>query len=113
MTRTQSFTTSSSLQYFPSFWTKHTPVIHALVKPSHLMTGHCVIPCGTGLGLIFLQDTFLPGIAKPGSTIPLFTEFGGWRNAKHVANYAHVFTDLKNHDISALYERFPGRFRPI
>ncbi|RUS25361.1 hypothetical protein BC938DRAFT_472283, partial [Jimgerdemannia flammicorona] len=90
-----------------------SPVVHALVQPTDPLDGLCVVPCGTGLGLMFVRETLLSGIAKQVNSIPRFTNFGGWRDEGHVAQYARAIVDLEYADITKLYQYFPGRFRPI
>ncbi|RUS29822.1 hypothetical protein BC938DRAFT_480193 [Jimgerdemannia flammicorona] len=90
-----------------------SPILHALVHPTNSVDGHCVVPCGTDLGLMFVRDTLLSGIAKQVTSIPRFTNFGGWRDTEHVAQYVRAIVDLEDADITTLYQYFPGRFRPI
>ena len=53
------------------------PVIRALVNLNGV-SNHCVLPCGTGLGILKMKEILQSGIAKIQDTFPIFTEFGGW-----------------------------------
>jgi hypothetical protein len=90
-----------------------SPIIQALREPAPLMTNHCVIPCGTGLGILSLEDVINTGIAKPEIEILKFAEFGGWRDISHVKNYVSKLIELEDCDYNHLYSYFRGRFRPI
>ncbi|KAF0475769.1 hypothetical protein F8M41_024572 [Gigaspora margarita] len=90
-----------------------SPIIQALREPAPLMTNHCVIPCGTGLGILSLEEVFITGISKPETGIDKFTEFGGWQNIAHVKNYISNLVELTDNEYSHLYDHFRGRFRPI
>ncbi|RUO95325.1 hypothetical protein BC936DRAFT_144451, partial [Jimgerdemannia flammicorona] len=62
---------------------------------------------------MFVRETLLSGVAKQVNTISRFTNFGGWRDEEHVAQYARAIVNLEYADITKLYQYFPGRFRPI
>lgn len=78
------------------------------------MNRHCVIPCGSGLGLLSLEPSLQSGIAKPqrGQVIR-FTKFGSWRDFTHVEDYINNFVSMTHDDCDAIYKHFPGRFRPV
>ncbi|CAG8796009.1 32827_t:CDS:2 [Gigaspora margarita] len=55
-----------------------SPIIQSLREPALLIVNHCVIPCGTGLGIFSLDEILITRIAKPETGIDKFTEFGEW-----------------------------------
>ncbi|CAG8482141.1 8995_t:CDS:2, partial [Paraglomus brasilianum] len=87
-----------------------SPVIDTLRTT---FTSACVIPCGTGLSLLYLEDSLVSGIAKRGMGISKFTDFGEWENVSHVQNYVSKFVELTGKDYSDLYGYFRGWFCPI
>ncbi|CAG8628513.1 4925_t:CDS:2, partial [Gigaspora rosea] len=92
-----------------------SPVIQSLREPTPSIVNHCVIPCGTGLGILSLEKAFISGISKPETGIDIFTEFGGWQNIAHVKNYINnlMEMELTDNEYNHLYDHFRGRFRPI
>ncbi|CAB4436577.1 unnamed protein product [Rhizophagus irregularis] len=91
-----------------------SPIVQTLKKPTLLFSNHCVIPCGTGLGLLALDEVLAStGIAKPDLNIDRFTEFGRWRDIHHVKDYCSELIDLAEEEYELIYEHFRGRFRPI
>ncbi|CAB4482568.1 unnamed protein product [Rhizophagus irregularis] len=53
------------------------PIIQALREPAVKIVNYCVIPCGSGLRILSLEDVLITGILKPDTEISKFTEFGG------------------------------------
>ncbi|PKC63978.1 hypothetical protein RhiirA1_463055 [Rhizophagus irregularis] len=93
-----------------------SPIVQTLKRPTPSFTNHCVIPCGTGLGLLSLDEVFAStGIAKPDLDIDKFTDFGKWRDIAHVKEYISDLLELKvtEENIENIYSHFRGRFRPI
>ncbi|CAB4443591.1 unnamed protein product [Rhizophagus irregularis] len=90
-----------------------SPIIQALRQPAPSMVNYCVIPCGSGLGILSLEDVRISGISKPETEIPKFTEFGGWQDIAHVKNYVNNLVSLTDNEYNCLYNHFRGRFRPI
>ena len=90
-----------------------SPIIQALREPVPSMANHCVIPCGTGLGILFLEDVLITGISKPETDISKFTEFGGWQDIVHVKNYVNNLVELTEDEYNYLYDYFRGQFCPI
>jgi hypothetical protein len=90
-----------------------SPIIRALVQPTGYFEKHCVVPCGTGLGLLFLEPVMHSGIVKRQLPVARFTNVGGWQDADHVKMYTSMIVDLTEADYVRLYQYFPGRFRPV
>ncbi|CAG8748302.1 23343_t:CDS:2 [Gigaspora margarita] len=90
-----------------------SPIIQSLREPAPSIVNHYVIPCGTGLGILSLEEVLITGIAKPETGIDKFTEFGGWQNIAHVKNYISNIMELTEDEYNCLYDHFRGRFRPI
>ncbi|PKB95610.1 hypothetical protein RhiirA5_385893, partial [Rhizophagus irregularis] len=66
-----------------------SPIIQALREPAVKIVNYCVILCGSGLGILSLEDVLITGVLKPDTEISKFTEFGGWQNIDHVKNYVN------------------------
>jgi hypothetical protein len=93
-----------------------SPIVQVMKKPvSSVSNNRCFIPCGTGLGILSLEEVLNKGgsILKPGTDILKFTEFGEWQNIDNVKNYISKLVELKDNDYNYLYNYFRGRFRPI
>ncbi|CAB4440125.1 unnamed protein product [Rhizophagus irregularis] len=91
-----------------------SPIVQAMKEPaSSVSDNRCFIPCGTGLGILSLEEVLNTGILKPETDILKFTEFGEWQNIDDVKNYISKLVELTDHDYNDLYYRFRGRFRPI
>src|SRR3954447_2603897 len=80
---------------------------------SSVSDNRCFIPCGTGLGILSLEEVLNTGILKPETDILKFTEFGEWQNIDNVKNYISKLVELTDHDYNYIYDYFRGRFRPI
>ena len=91
-----------------------SPIVQAMKEPaSSVSDNRCFIPCGTGLGILSLEEVLNTGILKPETDILKFTEFGEWQNIDNVKKYISELVKLTDHDYSYLYSCFRGRFRPI
>ncbi|GBC07255.1 hypothetical protein RclHR1_07340001 [Rhizophagus clarus] len=90
-----------------------SPIIQALRELSPLMINYCVISCGTGLGILSLEDVINTGIVKLETEILKFAEFGGWHNILHIKNYVSKLIELKECDYNHLYNYFCSQFWPI
>jgi hypothetical protein len=91
-----------------------SPIVQAMKEPaSSVSDNRCFIPCGTGLGILSLEEVLNTGILKPETDILKFTEFGEWQNIDNVKNYISKLVELTDHDYNYLYNYFRGRFRPI
>lgn len=91
-----------------------SPIVQAMKEPaSSVSDNRCFIPCGTGLGILSLEEVLNTGILKPETDILKFTEFGEWQNIDNVKNYISKLVELTDHDYNHLYYCFRGRFRPI
>ncbi|KAF0458849.1 hypothetical protein F8M41_000863 [Gigaspora margarita] len=90
-----------------------SPIIQSLREPALSIVNHCVIPYGTGLGILSLDEIFITRIAKPETGIDKFTEFGEWQDIVHVKNYVNNLVELSDYECNYLYNHFRGRFRPI
>ncbi|CAB4391685.1 unnamed protein product [Rhizophagus irregularis] len=90
-----------------------SPIIQALREPAVKIVNYCVIPCGSGLRILSLEDVLITGVSKPDTEISKFTEFGGWQNIDHVKNYVNNLVSLTDNEYKRLYKHFCGRFHPI
>ncbi|PKY31675.1 hypothetical protein RhiirB3_531708 [Rhizophagus irregularis] len=90
-----------------------SPIIQALREPAVKIVNYCVIPCGSGLGILSLEDVLITGVSKPDTEISKFTEFGGWQNINHVKNYVNNLVSSTDNEYNCLYKHFRGQFRPI
>ncbi|CAB5203218.1 unnamed protein product [Rhizophagus irregularis] len=90
-----------------------SPIIQALREPAVKIVNYCVIPCGSGLGILSLEDVLITGVLKPDTEISKFTEFGGWQNIDHVKNYVNNLVSSTDNEYNCLYKHFRGQFRPI
>ncbi|CAG8775812.1 806_t:CDS:1, partial [Rhizophagus irregularis] len=88
-------------------------IIQALREPAVKIVNYCVILCGSGLGILSLEDVLITGVSKPDTEISKFTEFGGWQNIDHVKNYVNNLVSLTDNEYNCLYKHFRGRFCPI
>src|SRR5438128_5957989 len=71
-----------------------SPIIQSLREPAPSLAKHCVIPCGSRLGILSLEEVFITGISKPETGMDKFTEFGGWQDIIHVKNYISNLMEL-------------------
>lgn len=91
-----------------------SPIVQTLKNPTLSFTNHCVIPCGTGLTLLSLDEVLAStGIAKQDPNIDKFTDFGRWEDIHHVKDYCSGVIDLTEENYKNIYKHFRGRFRPI
>ncbi|GBB86866.1 hypothetical protein RclHR1_01330020 [Rhizophagus clarus] len=68
-----------------------SPIFQTLKRLTPSFSNNCIIPCGTGLGLLSLYEVLASTrISKPDQGIDKFTEFGGWESISHVKNYVIV-----------------------
>jgi hypothetical protein len=91
-----------------------SPIFQTLKNPTPSFSNNCTIPCGTGLGLLSLNEVLAStGISKPDQEIDKFTEFGGWEGISHVKNYVSNLVEFTDEEYESIYNRFHGRFLPI
>lgn len=90
-----------------------SPVIRILREPWPGVAESCVVPCGTGLGLLYLREHLESGIAKPQPPRHRFTDFGSWSGEDQVKKYTDTIIKFEDDQIKILYKRFRGHFRPL
>ncbi|GES89423.1 hypothetical protein GLOIN_2v1483424 [Rhizophagus clarus] len=87
-----------------------SPVVQAMKEPASMVSNNrCFISCGTGLGILSLEEVLVSGILKLEIDILKFTEFGEWQNIDNVKNHINKLVELTDHDYNYLYNYFHGR----